>query len=112
MQPHHPGEQVGKEPLSVAQQRAFAFHAWQLLEEGEGDDFGVREALYGLVAAGAGVEMGVSVVDEAEQDGEGLFRVGEAWGMVGPSIAPWLGETTMAQFLSRTESTQHTSRAG
>jgi hypothetical protein len=27
--------------------------------------------------------MDVSVVDEAEQDGEGLFRVGEAWGMVG-----------------------------
>ena len=28
--------------------------------------------------------MGVmSVFDEAEEDGEGLFRVGEAWGMVG-----------------------------
>jgi hypothetical protein len=26
--------------------------------------------------------MGVSVVDEAEEDGEGLFRLGEAWGMV------------------------------
>jgi len=26
--------------------------------------------------------MGVSVVDEAEENGEGLFRVGEAWGKV------------------------------
>jgi len=26
--------------------------------------------------------MGVSVVYEAEQDGEALFRLGEAWGMV------------------------------
>jgi hypothetical protein len=26
---------------------------------------------------------GLRVVDEAEEDGESLFRVGEAWGMVG-----------------------------
>jgi hypothetical protein len=30
-----------------------------------------------------GVEDAVSVVDEAEEDGDGLFRIGEAWGMVG-----------------------------
>jgi hypothetical protein len=35
------------------------------------------------VSSAVGIEMGVSVVDEAEEDGEGLFRVGEAWGMVG-----------------------------
>ena len=36
-----------------------------------------------LVAAGRGVEEGVSVVDEAEEHREGLFRLDEAWGMVG-----------------------------
>jgi hypothetical protein len=78
MQPHHPGEQVREEPLGVAQERAFAFHASQLLEEGEGDDFRVREALYGFVAAGTGVEMSVSVVDEAKEHREGLFRLDKA----------------------------------
>jgi hypothetical protein len=92
MQPHHPGEQVREEPLGVAQERAFAFHASQLLEEGEGDDFRVREALYGFVAAGTRVEMSVSVVDEAEEHREGLFRVGEAWGMVGLGHLLLLGE--------------------
>ena len=80
---------MGEEPLGVAQERAFAFQASQLLEEGEGDDFRVREALEGFVAAGTGVEMSVSIVDEAEEHREGLFRLGEAWGMVGPSFAPW-----------------------
>jgi hypothetical protein len=92
VQPHHPGEQVGEEPLCVAQERAFAFHASQLLEKGEGDDFRVREALEGFVAAGTGVEMGVSVVDEAKEHCEGLFRLGEAWGMVGLGHLLLLGE--------------------
>ncbi len=83
---------MGEEPLGVAQERAFAFHASQLLEEGEGDDFRVREALYGFLAAGTGVEMGVSVVDEAEKHREGLFRLGEAWGMVGLGHLLLLGE--------------------
>src|SRR5215208_7561218 len=55
VKPRHPGERVGEEPLGVAQERAFAFHASPLLEEGEGDEFRVREALYGFVAAGTGV---------------------------------------------------------
>ncbi len=71
-----------EEPLRVAQERAFAFHASELLEQGERDDLRFREPLEGFVASSAGVEMGVSVVDEAEEDGEGLFRPGEAWGMV------------------------------
>ena len=70
--------------MGVAQERAFAFHAPQLLEEG--DDFRVREALYGLVASGTEVEMGVSIVDEAKEHREGLFRLEEAWGMVGLGI--------------------------
>ena len=31
---------------------------------------------------GAGIEVGVCVVDEAEQSDDRLFRSGEAWGMV------------------------------
>ena len=82
VQPRHPGEQVSEEPLGVAQERAFALHPPQLLEERKRDDFRVRKPLEGLVASSAGVEMGVSVVDEAEEGGQGLFRLGEAWGMV------------------------------
>jgi hypothetical protein len=36
--------------------------------------------------------MGVGVVYEAEEDGEGLFHVGEAWGMVGLGHLFLLGE--------------------
>ena len=92
MKPHHPREQVGEEPLGVAQEGAFALHAPQLLEEGEGDDFRVREALEGFVAAAAWVEKSVSVVDEAEEHGEGLFRLEEAWGMVELGHLSLLGE--------------------
>src|ERR671921_2992249 len=45
VQPYHPGEQVGEEPLGVAQEGAFALHASELLEEGEGDDLRVGEPL-------------------------------------------------------------------
>jgi len=47
-----------------------ALYAPQLLEEGEGDDFRVGKALEGLVVSSAGIEMGVSVVYEAEEDGQ------------------------------------------
>jgi len=62
----------------------------------------------------AGVEMGVSVVvDEAEEDGEGLFRIGEAWGTVlmGHLLLLREGRLLMAPFLSRAKSSQHTSSA-
>jgi hypothetical protein len=36
--------------------------------------------------------MSVSVVDEAEEHREGLFRMGEAWGMVGMGHLSLLGE--------------------
>jgi hypothetical protein len=36
--------------------------------------------------------MDVSVVYQTEEDGEGLFRVGEAWGMVGLGHLSLLGE--------------------
>jgi hypothetical protein len=45
MQPHHTGEQVREEPLCVAQERALALYAPQLLEEDEGDDFRVGKPL-------------------------------------------------------------------
>lgn len=83
VQPRHSGEQVREEPLGVAQERAFALHATQLLEECEGDDFRVREPLEGFVASSTGVEQHVGIVDEAEEEDQGLFRLGQAWGMVG-----------------------------
>ena len=74
-----------EESLGIPQERAFAFHAPKLLEQGEGDHFRVREALYGLVASStAGVEVGVGVVYEAEEHGQSFFqvdqRVGVCWG--------------------------------
>ena len=44
--------------------------------------FRIREPLEGLVAPPSRVEVGVGVVDEAEQDSYGLFRSGELVGMV------------------------------
>jgi hypothetical protein len=45
-----------------------------------------------FVASSARVEQRVRVVDEAEEDGEGLFRVGESWGMVRLGHLLLLGE--------------------
>jgi hypothetical protein len=92
MKSHHSGEQVREEPLCVAQEGALALHAPQLLEEGEGDDLRVGKPLERLVTLPVRVEMGVGVVDEAEEHGEGLFRLGEAWGMVGLGHLSLLGE--------------------
>jgi hypothetical protein len=83
VQARHPGEKVREEPPGVAQERAFALHATKLLEECQDDDFLVRKPLEGFVASSAGVEMGVGIVDEAEEDDQGLFRLGEASGKVG-----------------------------
>jgi len=79
---HHAREQVREEPLRIPQERAFALHAPKLLEQGEGDDLRVREALYGLVASSTGVERRVSVVDETEEHGQGFFQSGERVGML------------------------------
>src|SRR5215210_2617934 len=83
VQPRHSGEQVREEPLGVAQEGALRLYASQLLEECQGDHLRVRESLYRLVVSSTGVEQRVSVVHEAEEDGQSLFRLGEAWGMVG-----------------------------
>src|SRR3712207_5590644 len=83
VQPYYPREKVREEPLSVAQERAFALHLPQLLEECQGDNLRVGELLEGFIASFTRVEQRVSVVHYAEEDGEGLFRVGELWGMVG-----------------------------
>ena len=73
-----PREQLREEPLGIPQERAFALHAPKLLQEGEGDDLGVRKPLYGLVAASAaGVEEAVGVVYEAEKHG---LRASSRWG--------------------------------
>jgi hypothetical protein len=78
VKPYYSRKQVREEPLGIPQEGAFALHASQLLEERKRDDLRVRKALYGFVVSSVGVEQCVSVVHEAEEDGEGLFRVGEA----------------------------------
>jgi hypothetical protein len=40
---HHFGEQIREEPGSLAQERALALDAPQLLKEGEGYDLRIRE---------------------------------------------------------------------
>ena len=109
----HPRKQVREEPLDIPQERAFALHAPKLLEDSEGDDFGVRKALYGLVAVSTRVEMGVSLVHETEEDSQSLFRVGEAWSMVelGHLLLLGKGRLSDGPFLSHAESTQRTSSA-
>ena len=81
------------EPLGLAQEGALALHPTKLLQERQGDDLRVRELLEGLVASSTGVEQQVSVVHEAEEDGQGLFwsRRGVGYGWAGPSFAPSRG---------------------
>ena len=85
---YHPWEQMREKPLGISQEGALRLHATKLLQEGESDDLRVRELLERGVSLPPRIEEGVGVVDEAEQDGQSLFRLGEALGMVGPSIAP------------------------
>src|SRR5215204_1324661 len=110
VQPHDSREQVREKPLGIAQERALALDASQLPEEGQRDDLRVREPLYGLVASGARVEVGVCVVYEAEEGDDRLFRSGEAWGMVlvGHPELLWSGVGRTALFLSQ-PTPQHTS---
>jgi len=49
--------------------------------EGEGDDLRVREPLERLVAHPVRVEQRVGIVDETEEDGQDLFRLGELLGL-------------------------------
>jgi len=79
---YDPGKEVREKPFGVSQKRALGLDAAQLLEERQGQDFGVREPLYGLVASASRVEESVSIIGEAEKHGHGLFRLGEAWGRV------------------------------
>ncbi len=83
MKSHHPREQMREEPLDIPQEGALRLHAPQLLEERQGDDLRVREPLEGLVVSSTGVEQHVSIVHEAEEDGQSLFRESKASGMVG-----------------------------
>jgi hypothetical protein len=79
---YDPGKEVREKPFGVSQERALGLDAAQLLEERQGQNFGVREPLYGLVASAPRVEESVSIIGEAEKHGHGLFRLGEAWGRV------------------------------
>jgi hypothetical protein len=66
---HDPSEQVPEEPGTLAQEGAFGLYASELVEEREGEDLRIGELLEGGVArCSPWVEMGVGVVDLAEQD--------------------------------------------
>ncbi len=97
----HPGEEVGEEPLGVAQERAAGLDAPELLQQGEGQNLRVRELLEGLVAAPSRVEQALGVVDEAEQHGQRLFQGAEPRGILrsGHAELLWSGSTRMAPFL-------------
>jgi hypothetical protein len=80
---HHPWEQVREEPLYVAQERALALDAPQLLKESKRYDLRVRKPFERLVVPSFRIESGVSIVDEAEKDGDRFFQEYELWGMLG-----------------------------
>jgi hypothetical protein len=103
---------VREEPLGVPQEGAFALNPTELLEEGKRNDLRVGEPLYGLVAAGVGIEQRVSIVYEAEEDDDRLFRPVEASGvvLVGHPELLWSGVGRTALFLSQ-PTTQQTSRS-
>ncbi len=61
--------------LGVSQEGALRLHATKLLQEGEGDDLRVRKPLERLVTPPVWVGQCVGVVDEAEEDSQGLFRL-------------------------------------
>jgi hypothetical protein len=69
----HPGEEVGEEPGSIAQEGALTLHAPQLLKQREGYDVRVRKLLQALVTPTVRVDVLVEIVHQAEQDGECLF---------------------------------------
>jgi hypothetical protein len=106
----HPREQMREKSLGIAQERALALDAPQLLQEGERDDLRVRKALYGLVVPSFRIENGVRVVDEAEKHGDRFFQADELWGMLGLGhpVLLWTGRSRMASFLSQ-HTLQHTS---
>ncbi len=116
--PRSPGNRCEEEPLEVPQEGAFALHPTKLLEEGKRDDLRVGEPLEGLLAAGVGIEQRVSIVYEAEEGDDRLFRSVEASGMVlvGHPELLWSGVGRRALFLSQpttqqtSSATDHTSR--
>ena len=71
-----------QEALGVAQERALALDAPELLHQGQSQDLRVRESLERSVAVPVGVEQPVRVVDEAEQHDRRLFRTVEPSGKV------------------------------
>jgi hypothetical protein len=98
---HHSGEQIREEPGSLAQERALALDAPQLLKEGEGYDLRIRELLEGLVVAAFGVEVIVSVIYSAKKHGQSLFQKGQLWGKLGEGHLKllWTGRSRMALVL-------------
>jgi hypothetical protein len=82
-----------------------------LLEDGEGDDLGVRELLEGSVEICPRVEDSVGVVDLAEEGGDRFFQECGFWDMLcsGHPVLLWSG-LRMTHFLAH-PTTQHTLEA-
>src|SRR5215207_11129381 len=109
MEVYDPREQVREESGSLAQEGTLALDAPKLLEEGKRYDLRIRELFEGLVASPFGVEVVVSVVYSAEQNGHGLFQEDQLWGKLelGHLKLLWTGNSDGPRFTLRT--TQHTS---
>jgi hypothetical protein len=102
-------EEVAEKAGGLAQEGAAGLHAPKLLEDGEGDDFGVRELLEGSVEVAPRVEDSVGVVDLAKQDGDRFFQEFGFWSMLrlGHPVLLWSG-LRVALLLSQ-PTTQHSS---
>jgi hypothetical protein len=68
------GEEVAEKAGDLAQEGALGLHAPKLLEDGEGDHFGIREPLEGSVEIRLRVEDSITVVDLAEQSDDRFFQ--------------------------------------
>ena len=82
VEPHHTREQIGEEPLGIAQERALALYTAELLQKRELDDLRVREPFERLVSSSMGVEEQVGIVYEAEEHGYDFFQIAGRRGML------------------------------
>jgi hypothetical protein len=108
MKANDPRKQVREEPSDLAQEGTFGFYPSELLEEREGEDFGIRELLEGGVVSSSGVERGVGVVDPAKQYDYRLFQEGEPCSTLGMGhlILLWAG-SQMVSVLSHQPRNRH-----
>jgi hypothetical protein len=80
MEAYDPGERAREEAGNLAQEGAFGLNTSKLLEKSEGYDLRIRDLFEGLVMTPFGIELVVSVVYLAKQNGHSLFQEGQLWG--------------------------------